>query len=158
MFAVEFRNAKSNSRLKEAAFFMPTRKSDSIGCCSSGSRFLKPLLDFANLKRATVFFYLTNIFNPIMRSLIKNANKVNNSNHVSRLTTVSGTTKSEITLALTGVRNPYLYALRKSFYEFLVEETRGHLFSDLRLKNKIEAARLLFPEARMNLRCKTVKI
>ena len=63
IFAPEFRNAKSNSMLSEAAFFVSAHIPDSIGCCSSGSRFTT-LLDFANLKRATVFFYFNQIFNP----------------------------------------------------------------------------------------------
>jgi len=55
-------------------------------------------------------------------------------------------------LNLSGISsNPYLYALRKSFREFLLEESKGYTFTELRLKGKIDAARQLFPEGRVLL-------
>ena len=64
-----------------------------------------------------------------------------------------------ITLSLTGVHsNRLLFAYRKAFYEFLVELTKGHIFADLRLKKKFEAADYLYPEDARALRGLTVTI
>ena len=65
----------------------------------------------------------------------------------------------KISLDLLGLRNnPYLFSLRKSFREFLREETLGYAFTLERLIEKIKAADILFPEARKELISKTVKL
>jgi hypothetical protein len=48
--------------------------------------------------------------------------------------------------------NLYLIAVLKAMREFIQEECNGNCSSDLRLMKKIESARILFPEDRMNLR------
>ncbi|MDR0572890.1 MAG: hypothetical protein LBG96_02475 [Tannerella sp.] len=48
--------------------------------------------------------------------------------------------------------NLYLVSVVKAMREFIQEECNGNISSDLRLMKKIESARLLFPEDRMNLR------
>ena len=97
---------------------------------------------------------------------VKIASEANNSTLLStpgRAKSVSlvpketGETKS-ITVTITGVSNRIIHAYRKIFWEFLVEESRGHIFSELRLTKKIEAARLLYPEARRELRGLTVTL
>ena len=79
---------------------------------------------------------------------------------VRKLTTNrTGNPAGSITVNMTVLRNnPYLFALRKSFHEYLSEETKGNIFSELRLTKKIEAARLLYPESLKALRGLTVKI
>lgn len=44
------------------------------------------------------------------------------------------------------IDNPYLFSIVKAMQEFLMEEMKGYISSELRLMNKIEAARKLFPE------------
>lgn len=46
------------------------------------------------------------------------------------------------------IDNPYLYSLVKAMQEFLLEEMKGYLHSELRLAKKIEAARTLYPGER----------
>ena len=99
-------------------------------------------------------FFRSIIFHEQMTKQMKNCKDAKHSNVITASTHETGT----ITLTLTGVRNPYLYAIRKSFKEFLEEETHGSISSDLRLNSKIAAARLLFPESRALLKSKTVKI
>ena len=53
--------------------------------------------------------------------------------------------------------NLYLYSLNKAYNEFLAEEAKGHCCTELRFIKKYEAANTLFPEAKKELRTKTVK-
>jgi len=48
--------------------------------------------------------------------------------------------------------NLYLIAITKAMYEFVQEEARGNINTELRLTKKIEAARTLFPEDKSQLR------
>lgn len=54
--------------------------------------------------------------------------------------------------------NIFVRALLKSFKEFILEEARGEICTELRLTKKIEAARLLFPEAKQILIRSNVEI
>lgn len=49
------------------------------------------------------------------------------------------------------INNPYLYSIVKAMQEFLMEEMKGYISSELRLMNKIEAARKLFPQEKIML-------
>lgn len=51
--------------------------------------------------------------------------------------------------------NMYLNGLIKAFFDFLKEEKEGNSNSELRLTEKIEATRLLFPEDRKKLKTRT---
>ena len=120
------------------------------GCCST-------LVAQAVWRQKEVrFFYCIYLLTQILHLMpnSKNLTEVANKSTKSRQ---RSETPYQISLTLTGVKNPYLYAIRKSFAEFLQEETRDIISSDLRLSKKIEAARMLFPEARQELRRKTVK-
>ena len=96
-----------------------------------------------------------------MTKQMKNCIDVKNS---SVLTTPNGATSvpagkpADITVSITGVSNRIVHAYRKAFYEFLIEETRGYIFTELRLTKKIEAARLLFPEDKQKVRGLNVTI
>jgi hypothetical protein len=48
--------------------------------------------------------------------------------------------------------NLYLHSILKAFREFIIEETRGHCFHELRFVKKYEAACTLFPEHKNDLR------
>lgn len=48
--------------------------------------------------------------------------------------------------------NLYLTAIAKAVQEFVVEECSGNSYSEQRLMNKIEAARLLFGDERQSLK------
>ena len=87
-----------------------------------------------------------------------NKNQRSENNSTAAKTNSARDAQTPITLDLTGSRNPYVFALRKAFREFLAEETKGYIFCELRLVSKIEAANLLFPEHRRLLFGKTVKI
>jgi len=50
------------------------------------------------------------------------------------------------------LNNLYVLSLFKAFKEFIVEEVKGNIYSEARLNKKIEAARMLFPEHRRDLR------
>lgn len=49
------------------------------------------------------------------------------------------------------IDNPYLYAVVKAMQEFLLEEMQGNSFSEVRLNSKIEAARQLFTQEKVDL-------
>jgi len=72
--------------------------------------------------------------------------------------TLHGAKTVPIKVTLTGVRNPYIYAIRKAFFEFLQEESNGYLCPEARFVRKFEAAALLFPEHRKAIRGRTVII
>ena len=68
-------------------------------------------------------------------------------------------TPADITLSLTGKRdNRLIHSLGKSFYELVVELTKGHINAEQRFVRRYEAAALLFPEDMRKLRGQTVKI
>ena len=48
--------------------------------------------------------------------------------------------------------NLYLIAIAKAMYEFIEEESKGQIFTEVRLTEKIEAARVLFPDYKKMLR------
>ncbi|MCL1933520.1 MAG: hypothetical protein FWF53_06905 [Candidatus Azobacteroides sp.] len=55
--------------------------------------------------------------------------------------------------------NYYIAAIMKAMREFIQDECQGHFISsDERLMNKIEAARILFPEDRQKLRNMTLTV
>ena len=86
-----------------------------------------------------------------MTPTMKNASGLKKSNPNAREKTCESGIKTP-RLDLTGVRsNVYLYAIRKAFREFLLEESKGFICSEIRLTKKIEAAQLLFPEHRKEL-------
>jgi hypothetical protein len=87
--------------------------------------------------------------------------KSNRVAHVTSRTKTPGgaTSVPTISVYVTGTRNnPYLYAIRKAFYELLLEVSQGHVFAELRFVKKCEAAALLYPEHRKMLKGKTVTI
>jgi len=97
-----------------------------------------------------------------MRVPNENAVKANNSTLTSTLAHVTGNnafratsrncTQKAPTLNVTGAStNPYLYAIRKAFREYIGDEGRGRFNAILVLDGKLKAARLLFPEDRANL-------
>ena len=53
-------------------------------------------------------------------------------------------------------KNLYMLSLMKAMREFLIEETKGNIFTELRLTKKIEAARTLFPESKQDLRSSVI--
>ena len=117
----------------------------------------KPLFTGLKPKKGTaVFFSFKSFLSEPLRPVNKNATDAKQSNVQAR---VAHETRPTITLALTGVsNNPYLYAIRKSFFEFLQEEVKGQCCAELRFVKKYEAANLLFPGHRKLLHGKTVKI
>jgi prophage antirepressor-like protein len=54
--------------------------------------------------------------------------------------------------------NLYLFSILKAMREFILEETKGYTSSELRLTEKIKAARILFQEDRDGLRGNKVRI
>jgi hypothetical protein len=54
--------------------------------------------------------------------------------------------------------NLYLLAILKAMREFIGEEMRGLICTELRLEKKIEAARTIFPEHKEKLKGSLVKI
>lgn len=57
-----------------------------------------------------------------------------------------------------GDENMYLISLFRAFNTFLVEDVKGQLHTELRLTEKIKAARLLFGNDRQPLRGGNIKI
>lgn len=51
--------------------------------------------------------------------------------------------------------NDYLKAVIKSFHQFLIEESIGAMNADLRLVDKLKAARMLYEHERLDLKTKT---
>jgi hypothetical protein len=156
IFAPELSLRTSILVLVIAAFFVSACKADSIGCCfSSGSR-CEALLTFAKQREQQLFLFNTFLIRQ-MRTSVKNATGTNNSS--TRRTPSGAKSVPIIRVTLTGVRNnPYLFAIRKAFFELLVEETQGACYATYRFKKKCEAADLLYPEHRDKLRGKTVTI
>ena len=56
--------------------------------------------------------------------------------------------KSEVVL---DTNNPYVQTLIKIFNEFMLEEASGQIYTELRLKNKIEQARNLFADEKRKI-------
>jgi hypothetical protein len=143
-----------------AGFAVEYRLSISDDCCAS-----KPVIVPSKTERGSLSSY--HIFNNLnfsfMEGTMKNAS-ANNHSSTSRVAHVTSTPDGAtsvptIRVTVTGVRNnPYLFAIRKAFYEVLVEETQGHIFAELRFVKKFEAANLLYPEHREKLRGKNVTI
>ena len=89
IFAVSFENAKFKTANCETTKLGWHNKKGIIGRYSSGSRFTT-LLNFANSKRVTVFYFINKVFNPKMRSSVKNVENVNNSSIETGATCQSG--------------------------------------------------------------------
>ena len=162
MFAGELSKQPTIKAFIVATFFIAVYL-HSLGCCSfTGSRYTL-LLSVAKDEVQQSFFINTFLISQ-MQPTIKNASKANNSTLTRRLTPVMGKKQSAgkpagITVSITGKRdNRIVHAYWKAICEFFVEETRGKICSEFRLKSKIEAARLLFPEGRKAMRGLTVKI
>ena len=120
-----------------------------LGCCTSMSVIVCGRTGGDSLS------YFDN-FRPMIPQTAKNRSSAKYSN--ANLTPNSAKTVP-ITFTLTGVRNnPYLYSIRKAFFEFIEEEMCGHIFSESRFVKKYEAANTLFREFRRALRGKTIII
>ena len=74
-----------------------------------------------------------------------------------RYATTGFGTGNTIELNMTGSRNPFIFAIRKAFREYIDEQTKGYIFCEKRLERKLEAANLLFPEYREKMKSLTVK-
>ena len=162
IFAFELRNANPDSSVHSSGIFLLPFSKHSIGLLNRLVVVAKHYLGFAKSRFNGLFLFINNFSFREMRIPNENASNARSAS-TSRLTSAAVKkhtigNPADITVTLTGVKNPYLYSIRKSFKEFLQEETRGILSSDLRLTKKIEAARLLFPQSRDELRGLTVKI
>ena len=156
IFAAELKPLeRSNSSVCCNGVFLSIHNKNSIGLLNLSESRCKTLLTVPKSRFNGLFLFIKTLSLRQMERSKENASSANNSNAASRVTDVNRTT---IELNLTGSRNPYVFALRKAFREFLAEETKGYIFCELRLVSKIEAANLLFPEHRRLLFGKTVKI
>jgi len=54
--------------------------------------------------------------------------------------------------------NMYMFSILKAIREFIGEEVKGNIFTELRLSSKIDAARKLFPEDKRSLRTVNAKV
>jgi len=160
IFAGELNMRSSIQALIIAVIFL-LNWTNSLGCCFSSDSAILALSSFAKVREQQSFLFL-NIFNSTMRSSIKNESKANNSSPISVQPTKQAQLhkqgkSADITVSITGKKNNRIvHAYLKAYYEFFVERTHGYIFSEIRLKNKIEAADLLYPEDKRALRCLTV--
>ena len=60
--------------------------------------------------------------------------------------------KAEKEQIVVDMNNDYLKAVIKSFHQFLIEEATGAMNADLRLEEKLKAARTLFEQERFDLK------
>lgn len=60
--------------------------------------------------------------------------------------------KTEKVQIVVDMDNAYLKSLIKSFHQFLIEEATGAMNADLRLDDKLKAARALYEDERIELR------
>ena len=147
------------------------------GCCSlTGSRY-NALLSCANDRVQQSFFINTFLFSQMhttSKTVIGSNQSPKTRPTVRKLTPQSDNAviaatepqpaaekqaaRQSITVTITGANIRYIHAIRKAVYEFMQEETRLLVFSELRLLNKIRAARLLFRDDRKALQGLTVKI
>ena len=54
--------------------------------------------------------------------------------------------------------NIYVFSIMKAIREFLVEESKATIYSEIRLADKLKAARMLFSENRLELRNVNMKV
>ena len=128
----------------------------SLGYHSNGYCAEKSVIVPSRTEKGSLSSFNTLSFSSFMEGTTKNASNQKNS----KITSTPHSAKTvPITFTLTGVRNnPYLYSIRKAFFEFIEEEMCGHIFSESRFVKKYEAANTLFPEFRRALRGKTILI
>lgn len=113
------------------------------------NRFAFMLKGFSLARMGAIAFIISKIL--IFHKSMPTKMKITHKPKTSKLTSTSVARNATPTLTLTGVKNPYLFCLRKIFQDFLKEQQSGHLFAESRLLRKIEGAILMFPEGHQEL-------
>ena len=127
--------------LVSVVFFIATwtaAKAENHGYHSNSYYTTRSVIVLCKTEKGSLSSFLNTYNFSFMQRTMENASKMNNSILAS-------------TLVHETDENLYLYSLRKAFLEFIQEEVKGYCSTELRLQEKIEAARKLFPEAKKQL-------
>ena len=159
IFALEL-NLRNSIRVFIVTIFFISANQNSLGCCFPLDSRCKTLLTFAGSGNDSLFLF-NNIISSTMRKSTNECStgkSITEKNTPYSAKTVPTGTPADITVIVTGKRNNrIIHAYWKMFYEFMIEETCGHIFAETRFVKKYEAANLLYPEDRKALRGLTVK-
>jgi len=143
-----------NAAIVAICLFSIVYDQQQVYCCTLLVVAAKLLLTVPKV-RVQQFFLFNSFFTKQLERSVKNAIGAK----YSTLVSTSDGTKSEPTIELniTCSKNPYIFAVRKAFREFLDEETRGYLYCNERLIQKLDAASLIYPEYVEILKLYTIK-